>query len=218
LININIDSIQSKVVNNFDPRIRDKVHQLSKAKEFGLKIPEFVFTNQRKNVQDFLLNHDLCITKPISNFGYIHETNQTVSFKTNKIEQNQVEEMNDFFFPSFIQRGIDNLFELKCVYIGGSLFAVKQSTSSDKDYVDIKLAYKDNKVELENFQVNEDICKKVKNLCDFYKIDICTLDFLVDANDDYFFLEINQDGIIDFYARYFEINIYEIFCNFLLKK
>ena len=132
-----------------------------------------------------------------------------------KISKEDILKVSEALFPSFLQKGIKNAYELKCIYIGGRVYAVKQQPKNPGNTSDIKLAYKHNNVDISAYEIRNDIKLKIGELCNAFNIDICTMDFIVDDLENYYFLEINQDGVINFYSNYINDNIYEAFYKFI---
>lgn len=199
-----------RIINDYNYQIRDKLNQIQEAKKNGLSVPDFLFTNQKASIVNLVEKYENLITKPCSNFGYIRDEESVYSTKTNGVESKEIQNLPDRVFPSFFQNAIDKIYELKCIYVGGELYGVKQTIVKENNlnFVDIKFEYSNDNVELEGYSVNKEIKRKVKKLCDFYNIDVCTMDFLVDDNNNYTFLEINQDGLISYYANFLRDDIY----------
>lgn len=199
------------IINDFDESVINKLFQINIARKLGVKVPEFLFTNARDRMEPFYQAHALTVTKPASNFGYIFDGEDTLSHRTSIVKPDAVNQLPQSFFPSFFQQGIQNQYELKCLYIGGEVFAVKQSVKEKKQVADIKQEYKEKNIENTEYPVPESLKTSIRSLCEFFRLDLCTLDFIRTEEGDYYFVEINQDGIIDYYGSFISTNIYETF-------
>ncbi|MEW7278403.1 hypothetical protein ABW636_07390 [Aquimarina sp. 2201CG1-2-11] len=208
-----IEILGIPMINNFSEKIHNKINQLHRADFFGLKVPDFTFTNDKYFANEFINKNNQTITKPLSNFGYINDDKSIYSHRTSLLRKNEALNMSQIFFPSYFQESIKSDYELKCIYIGGELLAVKQKKKAkgDPGILDIKMEYMLNNVVLENYDVKFNIKEKTKKMCESYNIDFCTMDFLVDKDNNYTFLEINTDGIVSFYSNYIKENTYKVF-------
>lgn len=204
------------IVNDFDETVINKLYQLIAARRFGLKTPDFLFTNSRDALGAFHASNQTTITKPSSNFGYIYDKDEVVSHRTSIVSREDLEQLESSFFPSFFQNGIENTYELKCLYMAGELLAVKQEVRQQKQIADIKQEYRENNIRNTEYHLPEGLKKKVKLLCDHFRLDLCTIDFIKAGDGNYYFLEINQDGIVDYYGTYISTNIYELFYKNLI--
>ncbi|MEL6562356.1 MAG: hypothetical protein AAFQ94_29560 [Bacteroidota bacterium] len=204
------------IINDFDETVINKLYQLNAARRFGLKTPDFLFTNSWDALQAFHDDNQTTITKPSSNFGYIYEKDEVLSHRTSIVNPEDLELLKSSFFPSFFQTGIENTYELKCLFIAGELLAVKQEVRQQKQVADIKQEYRDNNIRNTEYHLPEDLKKQVKLLCEHFRLDLCTIDFIKGADGNYYFLEINHDGIVDYYGTYISTNIYELFYKNLM--
>ncbi|WMX14508.1 MULTISPECIES: RimK family alpha-L-glutamate ligase [unclassified Aureispira] len=213
-------NIEIPIVNDYDPACKNKPFQTIKANAFGLTCPSMLLSNSIQDINQFISQHDATITKPIGGLGYLPEEEEIMSIKTTSIDLNDTNDVSsDLIFPSFIQERIPSKYELKCILVGEELHCVKQYyKGGDIPTTDIKLAYRNQQITNEEYHLNQNVKNKVIKLCRYFKLDLCTMDIIKRSDGNYVFLEINQDGVVEYYGSFLSIPIHERIFQLLLTK
>lgn len=208
------------IVNNYDLTCKNKPFQTIKANEFGLRCPSMLLSNSMTDINAFVSSHPAAITKPVGGLGYFLEGEETISIKTTSIDLEYTESITEeLTFPSFIQERIRSKYELKCILVGDELHCIKQYyEGGDIPTTDIKLAYRNKQITNEEYLLDKGVKDKVIKLCKHFKLDLCTMDIIKNADGGYVFLEINPDGVVEYYSYFLSLSIHERIFKMLLNK
>lgn len=214
------NNLEIPIINDYDPVCRNKPFQTIKANQLGLRCPSMLLSNSITNINDFISNQKATITKPIGGLGYLFEGKEIMSIKTTSIDLDYTENVSEeAIFPALIQERISSKYELKCLLVGNELHCIKQYyKGGDIPTTDIKLAYKNKQITNEEYQLDTTVKDKVLRLCKQFKLDLCTMDIIKSADGGYVFLEINPDGVVEYYSQFLSISIHERIFNMLLNK
>lgn len=213
-------NIDIPLINDYDPVCRNKPFQAIKAREFGLNYPSMLLSNSMSTLNSFVSTCAATITKPIGGIGYFEEGENIMSLKTTAVDVDYTKNITAAsIFPSFIQERIPSKYELKCLLVGEELFCIKQYyEEGDIPTTDIKLAYKNKQITNVEYQLEATVKDKVVNLCKSFRLDLCTIDIIKSTTGEYIFLEINPDGVIEYYSYFLSTSIHEHIFNLLLKR
>lgn len=208
------------VVNDYDVVCMNKPFQSIKANEFGLRCPSMVLSNSITDINKFVSSHKGTITKPIGGLGYLFDNEEIMSIKTTSVDADYTASVTEeMIFPSFLQERIESKYELKCILVGDELHCIKQYyLGGDIPTTDIKEAYKDKKITNEEYHLDPAVKEKVIQLCRAFKLDLCTMDIIKSKDGGYVFLEINPDGVVEYYGSYLSVSIHERIFKMLLKR
>ncbi len=208
-----------RIINDFDNVCLNKPFQSIRAKDFGLNTPKILVSNSTASISTFISSNNT-ITKPIGSLGYFVEQGQIMSIKTANVNLEDINTItSNEIFPSFFQEYVKSSYELKCILVGDNLFCVKQFCEIGIiPTTDIKEAYKNKQIKNIEYALNPDIKKDIIRLCHSYKLDLCTVDIIRNLKGEYVFIEINPDGIIEYYGEFLENSIHKSILKMLLKK
>ena len=211
--------LEIPVINNYDHVCRSKPFQSIKAKEFGLNSPSIMVSNSVDELSSFIKAQD-SITKTIGGVGYINDEDQVLSLGTTKLDEGFTKDIStETTFPSFVQQLVKSKYELKCILVGDELYCIKQfSPDGDIPTTDIKQALSNNLIKKEQYHLEESVKEKVIKLCQSFNLELCTVDIIYSDQEEYVFIEINPDGIVEYYGSYLDKNIHEVIFRWLLKR
>ena len=204
--NINLlSSYQNKKLNKLDV--------LEKAGDIGLNVPEYLITNQKKYLQEFVLKHKKVICKAsFENLRFI-ENDKAFFQYVEVLETDDLEKITDSFFISFFQKYIYQKYELRIFYFNGIVYAManilRAGLTGDirrTDYVTRKVPY------VVNINDSDKISKLMENL----NLNVGALDFIIDENDKLYFLEVNPNGNFSNLSKSCNYNLEEIVANYLI--
>ncbi len=167
---------------------------LDLAKKHGFKIPYFEILSNTKQISQCKLE-DNFVSKAIDN-GIYHVVDGKSYYTYTELQQK-----SDFInkevsiFPSLVMNLIDKKFEIRTFYINGHFFSMAIFSQSNKQTeVDFRKYSETKPNRNEPFKLPEKIEKKLKKLFKEIGLNTGSVDFIVDKNDQYVFLEINPVG------------------------
>ena len=203
-IKMTIENIYSfpnlKWINNprYANSAKNKFQQLIAAKQIGdkyrVKIPETIMTNSSDIVINKCKEFNNMVVKPIYT-GNITINGWNQGILTQKISNNDVtNNLNSIDLnPTCIQKYIDKKFELRVVVIGEKVFSIKiDSQKDERTKVDWRKYAKLCKHEIFELPKNIEVfcIEFMKN----QKLTYGSIDFIVNENNEYYFLENNPFG------------------------
>ena len=201
----------------------DKVTQLVVADEVGLATPATRYLCDLSAAADFADAHGARIVyKPFTPYlgpprvdGHITELySQVVSSSELRAQAGD----NLVTTPGIFQPYVDKAFELRVVYVGGTIFACRiesqQSTVADKDWRRYDLANTPHLVHELDATVETKIGELMRrmNLC------FGSLDFIVTPEGEHVFLEVNPVGQFGWIAEQTGLPIYERLAELLVDR
>ncbi len=171
----------------------NKIFQLEVAKELNLKIPKSIISNQYEDVNEFYSSCDKnCIIKPIKS-GLIEDENISKVIYTNLLDKmpSSREQINSC--PNFIQSHVIKKGDIRVTMVGEKAFAALIHSQEDsKTKVDWRINQdflKHSRIELPS-----DIHNKCVKLLRHLNLRFGAIDFVLDKNEEFIFLEINPNG------------------------
>lgn len=173
----------------------NKYYQAIIAEKVGFRYPEFVTSNNKEVLSDFLLSHPESVVKFMSQDMYSSDSGELLGLYVNKITENQLSKFADEDEnPITIQCYINKLFEVRYTVVDGAHFACAiDSQSSLKAKIDWR-RYDIPGTPHRRINIPDFIKNKVSLLMEYLNLKFGALDFIVDENNDWWFLEINSSG------------------------
>lgn len=214
IINKKIEYIGSyhKEIQNY------KLDYLLIAKKVGLKIPDTLISNSKKNLLDFYNSYDQIITKdiryPISmksdNIGLF-------SSGTFVIDKQMIKSMSNECAPTLVQEKINKQFELRVFFLKETLFAMAiLSQKDEKTQVDYRNYNRQKPNRNIPFRIPEEIKRKIIKFIHKSGLSTGSIDLIVDSSNQYFFLEVNPQGQFDWVSKNCNYYIEDYIANHLI--
>lgn len=174
----------------------NKLTVLNVASKIGLKIPETIITNSKKDVFSFLEKNSNIITKPISEVSILTYKNEEIRMLTKELSSEDVMKMPDFFFPTLFQKAIDKTFEIRIFFIENFFYSMAIFSQTDKE---TSSDFRNYNYQMPNrcipFNVPNNIMDKLKRLMVEIELNTGSIDLIYnEKNDEYIFLEVNPVG------------------------
>lgn len=171
----------------------NKLIQLILAKECGLCVP---YSSLTSHISEKELTENK-ITKHLSNCFNIHDSNGLYGTYTTQVES--ISTGKDFFC-SLIQEKIDKKYEIRSFYLAGRIYSIAIfSQSNIKTKIDYRFYDYENPNREEYIKIPEEIHLKIKKLMNKLHLETGSIDFIVDKNGKYIFLEVNPCGQYDIF-------------------
>jgi ATP-GRASP peptide maturase of grasp-with-spasm system len=183
-----------------DPRSYqvNKIETLRHAKECGLKIPSTLISKSKSDVLEFTLDKAI-ITKGIQEVFEMNWQSKVYCNQTERVSLNELDSMQDFFFPSLFQDEIIKQFEIRTFYFCGLFYNMAIFSQNDETtQVDFR-NYNDEKpnrmlpIQLPS-NIEQKLSKLMKKMC----LETGSLDLIFSIDGSYTFLEVNPVGQFDF--------------------
>lgn len=105
-----ISYVEKYSINKYKDNFTNKLNNLKKASNLGIKIPNTIITNCKKDILNFLETNKMVITKNFSQGVFISDQNEFFSSSTKIVTHTIANNLSDNFSYSLFQEGIDKLF------------------------------------------------------------------------------------------------------------
>ncbi|MCL2597661.1 MAG: grasp-with-spasm system ATP-grasp peptide maturase [Paludibacter sp.] len=184
----------------------NKILILQTAQKFGFKIPHTYLVNNKKHLLEIAKKEKSIISKSINDPTTIVLENVKYSMYTTVLNDSDIEYLPEHFMPSMIQECIEKQYEVRTFYICGQCFSMAiMSQSNIQTDIDFRKYNLDMPNRFVPYKLPNEMENKISNLMNEIGLNTGSLDFIVDKNGDYVFLEINptgQFGMVDFSCNY----------------
>lgn len=210
-------------INKIDKqrRANHKSYQLKLASELGFNIPKTLISNSPARIKSFIgsfASGDV-IYKTLLPLSWFDDDNIAMTY-TKGISQKQLPVDRILqSVPGIFQEKIQKKHELRITYFGGKYIAVKiESQVHPKGKDDWRQA-PTRELALSQIDLPVEIDNKCQLLMQKLGLKFGCLDFIVTPDNDYYFLEINEQGQFLWQERVNpEIKVLDAFANFLVSK
>lgn len=193
---IEVKLSDKKYLNRYFNSNPNKLLVLEKAKKMGLKVPDFLLTNNLKDTSKKF------IYKPINEGGYLELEDYIATAYTEIYDQGKKQDYGITFF----QEMIDKKYELRIFYLDGRFFAMAIMSQKDKQTaIDFRHYNERNPNRNIPFQLPQDIENKLDSLMKMLDLKSGSIDMIVSKDRQYYFLEINpvgQFGMVSYPCNY----------------
>lgn len=185
----------------------NKLEVLSLAAKCGLKIPPTLAATSKSAI---LNTGEELITKAFSEAVSMEIGDEEIYALTTRITKEKAGKLGEDFFPSYFQKGIEKQYELRVFYLDGSFHAMAIFSQMDEQTKDDFRAYNRSRPNRNvPYQLPEDICTSLQQLMNRLNLTCCSIDLIVDNQDDFYFLEVNPVG---------QFGMVSLPCNYYLEK
>jgi ATP-GRASP peptide maturase of grasp-with-spasm system len=195
-----------------DPEKNDinKIYSLINAKKAGLKIPSTLISTRKENSNVFVNNNKNVITKTIQDSVMVWENDRAYSLYTNSVNNNEINEADEFFFPSLFQEEVIKEYEIRTFFLNGTCYSMAIFSQSDQktqvDYRDYNWKKMNRMVP---YKLPSDIEKKIIKFMSLINLSTGSIDLIKSIQGEYIFLEINPVGQFGFVSSH---------CNYYLEE
>ncbi len=192
----------------------DKVSQLCAAKKVGLTIPNTLFSNDPLKIKSFISSSSSCIYKGFSQIIWDDSV-----FFASKVS---IDDLPDDIYlenmPGIYQEEVRKKYELRVTMFGHHPIAVKITLKSkETDYVEWG-QFSDEDLRYEEAKLPDKVITKLRLLMKELGIVFGCVDLIVTEEDEYVFLEVNQQGqFLWIEAANPEIYLLDAFIEFIAK-
>jgi len=210
-------------VNNFSSEysIDRKPEQLKLANKAGLLIPDSIITNSPYDARNFVKKvGGKCIYKTLTPHVWDNSDNNTLSIARATLV-NQSTLQDDFTIrscPLLLQEYINKMYDVRVTIMGEFMNAIAFISKDGQPPVDWRPAYQQSTVDLQEIMIPESVKHKISIFMKTADLVFGTVDFSVDKNGKWWFLEINTQGQFLWTEQEKNLGLLENFCHFLKSK
>lgn len=168
----------------------NKIYQLLLAKEVGLTIPSTLISNHHDSVERFV-RYGKHIIKPVHNARIMDEKHPQIVY-TSEITQAIKKEEAEFNI-NYLQNKIEKRCDVRATFVGEKCFAV---TIDSQQLEDSCIDWRRGEHILQHtpIELPQDILAKCLRLMKRLNLDYGAIDFVLDKQGNFVFLEINPNG------------------------
>ncbi len=191
-----ISEMQSRWVNppSAARRSANKLFQLHIAAACGLNVPNYLATTCKSRIASFFEREPLVCIKSLT-IAVFEKENRTLILYTRLIGPDEaiyIAETGGAFGPVFLQRYIRKQFEVRVVVFGPNIHAFElrhEHGSVD----DVRQVLHDDVTSI-HIDVSDQLKQKIRKFTDILGICFASMDFVVDSDGKWWFLEANPNG------------------------
>jgi ATP-GRASP peptide maturase of grasp-with-spasm system len=198
---------RKKWLNNPATSIIDKTYCLVQAKNCGLTIPETIITNNKKDVILFKKIQENVIVKPIYNISVLQNEDTKYLQYTFELTEDHINKLEDDFFPCLIQKKIIKQIELRVFFLNGKIYPMALfSQDNEQTKEDFRRYDYENPTRKVPYKLSDALESKIRLFMNNVNLNSGSLDFILDTNGSYYFLEVNpvgQFGMTSFPCNYY---------------
>ncbi|THF51794.1 grasp-with-spasm system ATP-grasp peptide maturase [Flavobacterium supellecticarium] len=185
-------------INKFDDNQANKLKMLRTALSLGIKIPDVLLTGSNLELHQFIKKHKKVITKPVENpYTNFKFKNHSIKFSTSSklITEDDVEENESFFLPSFFQKYIEKKYEIRSFYIDGLFKSMAIfSQQNEKTKIDFRNYDRIRPNRCVPYLLPKALERKLHKLMIQMELNCGSFDIIVTPQNQYYFLEVNPIG------------------------
>jgi ATP-GRASP peptide maturase of grasp-with-spasm system len=197
----------------------NKINNLFLAQKANILIPEFVISGNKSDVEMFLKKHTCCITKGIDRNGFDIEKRISLENFAKLITTSDLPHLPMQFNYSLIQQYIDKKADIRVFYIGGQIYSTAIFSQNDeKTKIDFRNYNEEKPNRIVSFKLPDNEEKKLRKLMKILNYETGSIDYVLDKNNDFYFLEINPIGQYDFISKKCNLFLDKIICNYFKTK
>lgn len=197
-----------KHINKESKASVNKLLVLQKAKESGLKVPDYFLA---ENTNDVILNKT--ITKSFSEDMYL--TNMFEGFNAIGYTEIVKEKVKNNFYPTFFQEKLEKDFEIRCFYLNGKIWSIAIMSQRDEQTKTDFRKYNNVRPNRNvRYNLPKDIEEKLDLLMKAVDLNCGSID-LIKSGDDFYFLEINPVGQFSGVSTKCNYNLEKEIANYL---
>jgi ATP-GRASP peptide maturase of grasp-with-spasm system len=176
----------------------NKLVVLERARELGLRTPSFSISSSRRHAEDLIASGHGHVSKAMSDGLYLFDMGESQAgyfTYTEMLGPQSLEGVGERMAPSFFQRYVEKQFELRIFFLDDELHAVAIfSQNDDQTKVDYRKYNAKRPNRVIPFELPPDVAHKLLQLARELGLDTGSFDMIVDAQGDFYFLEVNPVG------------------------
>jgi len=205
-------------INRYDSAVYSELKplELQLAQKNGLCVPPTLISNDRKRIQQFLSEHENCIYKSLTGLNEEKKGKTRILF-TADIDKSMLPRGKILqAAPGIFQKKIKKKYEVRAQFFGNYYAAIAiDSTGLKEGHLDWRIDQGSIK-SCKPLLLPVEIYESCRRLMQDFGIVSSAFDFIVDKDDNWVFLEINEAGQFLFIEHWCpELLVLDAFCQFI---
>lgn len=174
----------------------NKVDQLTRAVQIGLKIPETLISTDITNIKNFLSRHKGKVIGKAVKHGFVTRNNDVLLAGTQQIPDSFLNDSGDFAtIPMIYQQQIQKIRDLRVVVVGNQVFSTAIESDDSNNPIDWRITdLLGRPLRHTKISLSLDIEKKCKALVNSFGLLYSSIDMAQDVSGDIYFIELNPNG------------------------
>ncbi len=171
----------------------NKIYQLNIAREIGFRIPNTIISNKASSaIKFFHANMGGCIIKPIK-CGLVEEAEKSKVIFANELKTIEGKDLQVELCPILLQEKIEKKGDIRVTLVGDTVFSAFIDSQSTQE---TEIDWRKGTTILEHRKIDlpPNITEMCIQLLKRLNLRFGAIDFVLDSNSDYIFLEINPNG------------------------
>ena len=194
----------------------NKLISLYVAQSIGLKTPQTLISSKRDELSAFYNSQTSCITKSIQDVLCFNISNEYHFTSTSIVTKNEIDQMDNSFFPSQLQENIPKRYELRIFYLLGEFYSMAIFSQQDEQ---TQVDFRNYNNKKPNRNVPFKLPSKIESKLDLFmkkmNLDTGSIDMIVTPELEYIFLEVNPVGQYDMVSVPCNYYLHEKIAKFL---
>lgn len=204
--------LKLKEINHFghpEEANLNKLFVLEEAKKVKLNVPNYVYTGDKKTVEEFILNEGETICKTIQPSASFILRNKHFASLTKIVTPEISSKLSPTFFPTFFQKKIVKKLDVRTFFLQDEFYSIaivsQNNSQTECDFRDYDDEHPNRRIP---FNIPKELKKKLRILLDKLNLRYCSIDFVYGADKKFHFLELNPIGKFGFlsYAGNYDIS------------
>jgi hypothetical protein len=213
-------AVRSINLPTYSQAAENKFLQLKVARHYGLRIPRTLVTAQADRVRAFLKKEGVIVAKPLDNYSWKERSGEELTAFASVLDADRGALLSDEDIASCVtmyQERIDKVADVRMVIMGGDVFAYKVVQNGEQHF-DFRIGFlAENHLTYEAIPVPAALKRKTLDLIASFRINFASADFVLTANGEWVFLDLNPNGQWLFVEdSYPESQVGPKFCSFFV--
>lgn len=173
----------------------NKIYQIILAQELGFKVPSSLVTTVPNKARNFIeSNNENCIIKPIK-VGLIKDKDYPQIIFTNKLGKEQINSIERVSnCPTYFQENVQKLADVRVTVVENQVFSAQiNSQACEETKIDWRNGENIN-LKYSSIELPITLRQKCLELTKRLNLNYGAIDFILDENNEFIFLEINPNG------------------------
>jgi len=193
----------------------NKMYNLFRAQKLKILIPESLSVRKKMDLESFIDKHSQCILKGFDRNSFNIQKSVGVGNSATLINKENLHNLPQDFGYSFVQQYIDKKADIRVFYIGEKIFSTAIFSQNDEQTkVDFRNynEEKPNRIQPFKLPISEEI--KLNKLMQALHYKTGSIDYVLDKNNAFYFLEINPVGQYGFISAACNLHLDKTIVNY----
>lgn len=197
--------------------------QIAVASDVGLKVPATLISSDEDEITSFVGRNDdagiRTIVKPLVHMKWLSDNGSIFNAKTSLVTTDDVTSSDVRSCPMVYQAEVVKKFEVRALVCGGSYVAARIAKQEGAAAVDWRLQRNVADLLCDRIDLPGDVWDKVRSYMRSMRLATASLDFIVDDEGNWIFLESNEGGnFLWLEVVNPNLPVLDMFCKFLMSR